>query len=93
MIHNFSVGYTFEDKIYNSVDIPLERLVGEDIQRILKQWRTAGNMVVIPVLDASFCALCAAAAAHLPIEFFERMPARDYLMLTQAVSNFFLGSD
>lgn len=93
MIHTFAKEYTFEDKTYTEIDIPLDNLKGSDIDRIQKQWRAAGNMAVVPVLEASFCALCAAAAAHLPIEFFERMPARDYLMLTQAVSNFFLVSD
>lgn len=93
MIHTFAKEYTFEDKTYTEIDIPLDNLEGSDIDRIQKQWRAAGNMAPLPVLDTSFCARCAAAAAKLPLEFFERLPGREYLWLTQRVSDFFLVSD
>ena len=93
MLHTFAKEYTFEDKTYTEIDIPLEKLEGNDMELIQQQWRAAGNIASIPVLDMSFCARCAAAAAHLPLEFFEHLPAREYMWLTQKVSNFFLVSD
>lgn len=93
MIHTFAKEYTFEDKTYTEIDIPLEKLEGNDIEAIQKQWRAAGNMASLPVLDMAFCARCAAAAARLPLEFFDHLPAREYMWLTQKVSNFFLVSD
>lgn len=93
MIHTFAKEYTFEDKTYTEIDIPLDDLKGLDIEKVQKQWRAAGNMAPLPVLDMSFCIRCAAAAAHLPLEFFERLPGREYLRLTQKISDFFLVSD
>lgn len=93
MLHTFAKEYTFEDKTYTEIDIPLDNLKGVDIDRIQKRWRAAGNMALLPVLDASFCVHCAADAAHLPLEFFEQLPGREYLRLTQKISDFFLVSD
>lgn len=93
MIHTFAKEYTFEDKTYTEIDIPLEKLEGNDIEAIQKQWRAAGNIASLPVLDMAFCSRCAATATHLPLEFFEHLPAREYILLTQKVSNFFLVSD
>ena len=63
MLHTFAKEYTFEDKTYTEIDIPLDNLKGVDIDRIQKRWRAAGNMALLPVLDASFCVHCAADAA------------------------------
>lgn len=93
MIHTFAKEYTFEDKTYTEIDIPLDNLKGSDIDSIQKQWRAAGNMAPLPVLDTSFCIRCAAAAAKQPLEFFEQLPGREYLRLTQKITDFFLVSD
>ncbi len=93
MLYRFKKEFFFEDKGYKEIDIPLDRLTGADINRIQRLWRAAGNMAVMPVLDAGFCAYCAADAAKLPLEFFERLPGQDYLRLTQKISDFFLASD
>lgn len=93
MLHTFKKEFFFEDKGYKEIDIPLDNLTGADINRIQKQWRAAGNMAVVPVLDAEFCAYCAAAAAKLPLEFFERLSGQEYLRLTQKIADFFLAAD
>jgi len=93
MLYTFAREYTFEDKAYTEIDIPLDDLKRSDIDRIQKQWRAAGNMAPLPVLDTSFCVRCAAAVTKQPLEFFEQLPGREYLRLTQKVSDFFLVSD
>lgn len=90
MKHQFDKPFEFEGKKYETLDIPLEALTGQDISAAKREWAAAGNFSPVPAADSDFCASLAARACKLPVEFFYALPAKEYTKLTQAVSNFLL---
>lgn len=90
MKYTFQKPFEFEGKEYTELDIPLDGLTGSDINAAKKEWQTEGNFSPILASDPGFCASVAARACKLPIEFFHALPAKDYMKLTQEVSNFLL---
>lgn len=91
MEYVFKTPYEFDGKSYEKLEFDLEGLKGSDVAAVKKQFTNEGNFVPIPAVDNDFCARIVARAAKLPIEFFTDMPVRDYLGITQQVSNFLLG--
>lgn len=89
--YEFSKKYEFEGTEYESIEFDLEVLSGSDIEEIQRMFMAGGNYSPVPAADSGFCAMVAARASKKPIEFFKQMPAKDYLRLTQQVSNFLLG--
>lgn len=90
MRHVFKTPFIFEGKEYKDLEIPLDSLTGQDISEAKKAWAAEGNFAPVPAVDSDFCATVAARACKLPIEFFQALPAREYIHVTQAVSNFLL---
>ncbi|MGN0885459.1 MAG: phage tail assembly protein [Candidatus Spyradenecus sp.] len=90
MVHVFATPYDFEGKTYEQLDFNLEGLKGSDIAAVKKQFTSAGNFAAVPAADYDFCAMMLARVCKLPLEFFTELPAKEYLALTQKVSNFLL---
>lgn len=88
--YKFSKKYEFEGKEYESIDFDLEGLKGSDISEVKKTFAVTGTIAPVPALDSDFCALILARVTKQPLEFFTEMPAKDYMALTQQVSNFLL---
>lgn len=91
--HVFVQPVEFEGSSYESIEMNLDGMTGRDISKAKSQWAQAGNFSPVPATDLDFCALVACESAGLPKEFAEALPAREYLAITQKVSNFLLGSD
>lgn len=88
--YKFSKPYKFEEKEYESIEFDLEGLTGSDISEVKKAFVGNGGFAPLPAMDSDFCALILARVIKQPLEFFTQMPAKDYLQLTQQVSNFLL---
>lgn len=89
MKYELSKPYEFEGKVYEEIELDLESLKGSDMSAVKKQFTAMGHRSMAPVFDADYCALVAARASKLPIEFFNEMPAKDYVEVTATVTNFF----
>lgn len=90
MEYVFTKPYEFEGKTYDKLVLDLESLTGADISVVKRTYAAGGNYSPIPATDSDYCILIAARLAKQPIEFFNALPARDYLALSQSVSNFLL---
>lgn len=88
MKHIFEKPFEFEGKKYEEIEMNLESLKGADISAVKKQYSAMGLFSPLPTTDSDFCALIAARQAKLPLEFFTELPAREYCLVTQKVSNF-----
>lgn len=91
MKFTFAEPYTFEEKEYEEIEMDLDGLKGSDMAAVKREWTKAGNFSPMPGTDMDFCAGVAAKASKLPIEFFEGMPARDFMNLSAMVTNFLHG--
>lgn len=89
MKYEFTQPYQFEGKVFEEIEIDLESLKGSDMSAVKRQFAAKGLRSMAPIFDADYCALVAARAAKLPIEFFDEMPAKDYIEITSSVTNFF----
>ena len=88
MKYEFSAPYTFEEQVYTEIDLDLDSLKGSDIANVTREWTRAGNMSMMKTTDDTFCTLLAAKAAKLHVEFFEQLPAKDYIQITTMVAGF-----
>lgn len=84
----FSKPVIFEDKEYKEIEFDLDSLTGEDVEAVKKDFTTSGNFAAVPASDSTFCIMLLARAAKMPIEFFKVLSAKEYLKLSQEVSNF-----
>ena len=91
MEYVFKKPYEFEGKTYEKLECDLDSLKGSDIAEVKRQFSKEGNFTILPATDNDFCARVLARACKLPLEFFTQMSAKDYLQVTQEVSNFLLG--
>lgn len=91
MIHEFEKPYTFEEAEYKELEINLDGLKGSDMAAVKKEWTKAGNFSVAPGTDMDFCMLILVRATKKPVEFFEQLPAREFLAVTAMVTNFLHG--
>lgn len=83
--------YEFEGQTYEEIEFDIEGLVGKDVSAAKRAWTRAGNYAPMLTSDTDFCVYLAAKASKLPIEFMENLPAKDYCVIGQEVSNFLLG--
>lgn len=90
-IIRFSKPYKFEGKSYAGVDLSgLKNLKAKDLWKVNRNYRNAGNVSVLPEIDAEYTARVAARASGLPIEFFENMPLPEATKIKAKVSGFFM---
>ena len=90
MKYIFAKPYTFDGKEYKEIDLDLDSLKGFDIAAAKKKFTSGGNFAAIPAADSEFCAMLGAQVANLPVEFFKGLPAKEYIKLTQEISNFLM---
>lgn len=90
MKYVFTKPYLFEEKEYKEIDLDLESMKGADFAAAKKRFTSGGNFAAMPAADSEFCAMIGAQVAKLPIEFFTGLPAKEYVKLTQEISNFLL---
>lgn len=86
----------FDGNTVMEINLDLESLTGEDILQVERQFsygNSENQANMIKEFSKEWQILVAAKAAKLPKEFFLRIDARDFSLITIAVQNFFvLGS-
>ena len=91
---NLSKTYEFEGKEITQIDLTgLEDVTATDLIKASAYTRRKGVTATMPETTLEFCIFVAAQVAGLPIEFFERLKARDALKVKNAVFAFFYGGD
>lgn len=91
MIHVFSKPYVFEDEEVKEIEIDLDSLKGSDIEAAKKEFSKEGHFSAILGADPVFCMMLAARLTKRPKEFFDDLPGKDYLAISQEIQNFLLG--
>lgn len=93
MVYTFKKPYEFEGKTYESIEFDLDNLKGSDVAAAKKAFTAAGGFAPVPAADSEFCALVLerVVSPKQPTEFFQGLPANEYVKLTQIISNFLLG--
>ena len=85
------VPYTFEGVCYTKLDLTgVENLTAADLIRasdIVERRKNRPTMVL--ELDMQYLFTCASFATGLPLEFFQRLPAKDAVSVKNAVSGSF----
>ena len=85
------VPYTFEGVCYTKLDLTgVENLTAADLIRasdIVERRKNRPTMVL--ELDMQYLFTCASFATGLPLEFFQRLPAKDAVSVKNAVSGRF----
>lgn len=88
----FSAPYSFEGSDYHEVDLPgLESITAGDIIKVTGQMKK--SMELMPEMTLQFACLMAARASGKPVEFFERLPAREAMKVKNVVTGFIFGTD
>lgn len=86
----FKKPFTFEGKEFSSIDLELDELKGRDITDVQRQYTAEGNFSAAPATDPEYCKRIASLAGKQPLEFFEELPASDFIKVTTSVQNFLL---
>lgn len=88
LVHAFKKPYKFDGAEHASVQLDLRALTGKDIADLHAQWTALGYFAMQPETDSDFCVLVAAHAAGLVPEFFDGLPAAEYLSIETQVKVF-----
>ncbi|GHV50428.1 hypothetical protein FACS1894216_02610 [Synergistales bacterium] len=91
MLIKFKKPVKFEGEEYSEVDLDLDALTGNDLekaQEILTAARKGG--AGLPEFSKAYLSQVAALAAKKPVEFFRALPCYEYVRVTLAVQNFLL---
>ena len=94
LILKFRKPYMFEGKEYTEVDLSgLEDTTAADLQavgRFVTKKNPAANPATVE-MTLEYAQFMAARVAHLPLEFFERLPAKEAIKLKGIVVGFLYG--
>lgn len=94
LIFKFKKPYVFDRKEYTEVDLSdLENTTAADLSAVNKILNKTGTMSPVPEMSMDFAIHMAARVAHLPVEFFQRMPSREAIRLKNIVTGFLYGGD
>jgi Phage tail assembly chaperone proteins, E, or 41 or 14 len=89
IIVELSKPYQFEGKEYTEIDLTgLENLTGEDLIEAEKVFSTSGQVALMSELSTGYTLIIAAIATKLPVEFFQKLPAKDAMRVKGAVMAF-----
>lgn len=89
----FSKPYTFEDAVYNEVDLSgIEDITAADMIAVQKVMNKGGAVDVLPEMSMQYACIIAARVAGKPIEFFTGLPAKDAIRLKNIVTGFLFGA-
>jgi len=91
MKYVFSKPYVFEDEEVKEIEIDLESMKGSDVAAAKKEFSQEGQFSVLLANDPVFCMMLVARLTKRPKEFFDDLPGRDYLAISQEVQHFLLG--
>lgn len=93
MKHVFVKPYEFEGETFTEIEFNLDSISGWHIQKATRLYRKQGGVAAIPALEGEFAVLILHELTKKPLEFFNGLPAKDYIAVTIAVSNFLTSSD
>lgn len=86
MEYKFEKPYEFEGKIYEKLDVDLDRITGETVIKGMRKAAKALQRSELSPVEPAFYILTD--ICDLPDEFFLRMPGRDYIKLSAIIPNF-----
>ena len=96
LVLKLSKPFQFGGQTYTEVDLSgLEGTTTKDLEivsRIVSKQNAATNPALME-MTMPFCKALAQRVSGLPLEFFERLPARDGIRLKTMVTNFLYGGD
>lgn len=93
MVIEFKKPYTFDGNEYKEINIDLDSLTGADLLRVGKQYKKEGNSSPMKTLDETYHVMVAAKASGQKVEFFENLPAPEFVKVTTEVMAFLTGTD
>lgn len=96
LILKLSKPFVFEGKTYTEVDLSgLENTTGRDLSVVGKIMSKKYPRMNPAILETTkeYAEYMAAGVTHLPVEFFQRLPARDSIRLKSTVVGFLYGGD
>ena len=94
LVFKFRKPYVFEGKEFLEVDLSgLENTTAADLSAVNKILSKSGTVSPVPEMSMDFAIYMAARVAHLPVEFFQRMPSREAIRLKNTVTGFLYGGD
>lgn len=94
LVFKFGKPYVFEGKEFLEVDLSgLENTTAADLSAVNKILSKSGTVSPVPEMSMDFAIYMAARVAHLPVEFFQRMPSREAIRLKNTVTGFLYGGD
>jgi len=86
----FASPITFEGIQYESIDLDLDGLTGNDLLAAEKESRAMGDKTAVPELSKQYLAAVAAKAAKVPVEMIMGLPAKYFTQITLQVQSFFV---
>lgn len=94
MVVVFSKPYTFEGKVYESIDLSgLENIKASDMIKVDKVLNKDAGFAIMPELSLEYACHIAEKITDQPIEFFLGLPPKAAIALKNKVTSFFFGQD
>ena len=94
LIFKFRKPYVFDGKEFTEVDLSgLDSTTAADLSSVNKILNKTGPVAPVPEMSMDVAIHMAARVAHLPVEFFQRMPSREAIRLKNIVTGFLYGGD
>lgn len=91
MLHKFKTTHKFNDQEYTELDIPIENITTLDYEKAEMQFRSLNpNFAGVIELESGFTKQIMINACKLPAEFFNSLPANEFVKLKMAVQSFLL---
>jgi len=85
----FNKPYEFEGQEYNDLDLSkLEEITSQDLIDANRMYLTQTSMPAISEADIYFTLLIASSVTGKPLNFFEKLPAREGMKVKRIVSDF-----
>lgn len=90
-IIEFDNPFSFEGESYNKIDLEkLDNLLAEDLVKIDKMYTKEGNIILTTSeMTLQYAIITASYVTGLPIEFFNKLPAKEAKKIKQVITNFF----
>ncbi|MCZ8520125.1 MULTISPECIES: phage tail assembly protein [Paenibacillus] len=84
--------YLFDGESHTEIKLNFDALTGEDLIACERQLNVLYPGTTIPMKEISkqYLAVVAAKAAGVPVEFMQKLPAKDFSKVTIRVQNFLL---
>lgn len=85
----------FDGQTYDSINLDLEGLTGQDmllVERLFLSQNATNQASLLKELSKEYQAFVAVQAAKLPFEFIQKVSAKDFSRITTAVGNFFIAA-